>query len=123
MTNTNLLNQLAPAVMAAHENNKRALAALDGVLLGDGHVILVGDLAIKPMMRRAPGGWQLISATPCRLAEAPQYNQVAAEAIAVQLANGNNQRGRAVHIRQALNEAISTTEAMIKSLQLHETSD
>lgn len=123
MINTDLLNQLAPTVMAAHENNKRALAALDGVLLGDGHVILVGDLAIKPMMQRAPGGWQLIRATPCKLAEAPQYNQVAAEAIAGQLANGNNERGRAVHIRQALTDAIASTEAIIKSLQLFQACD
>ena len=111
------LRDAAPEFFTVHENNKRALAALDGVLLGQGHVVMVGDLAIRPTMEREAGGWRLVDATPCKLAEAPQYSQASAEAIAAALGNGNNTRGHAVHIREALGNAIAATEAIIKSLQ------
>jgi hypothetical protein len=106
----------APEFFTSHEANKRALAALDGVLLGQGHVIMVGDLAIKPTMEREAGGWRLIDATPCKLAEAPQYSKESAEVIAAALGNGNNERGQAAHIRDALGNAIAATEAIIKKL-------
>lgn len=117
MSRLELLRDAAPEFFAVHENNKRALAALDGVLLGNGHVVMVGDLAIRPTMEREAGGWRLVEATPCKLAEAPQYSQASAEAIAAALGNGNNTRGHAVHIREALGNAIAATEAIIKSLQ------
>jgi hypothetical protein len=116
MSKLDLLRDAAPEFFAVHENNKRALAALDGVLLGNGHVVMVGDLAIRPTMEREAGGWRLIDATPCKLTDAPQYSQASAEVIAGQLGNGNNERGHAVHIREALGNAIAATEAIIKKL-------
>jgi hypothetical protein len=116
MSNLDLLRDAAPQFFETHEANKRALAALDGVLLGNGHVIMVGDLAIKPTMERVGDGWRLIDATPCKLTDAPQYSQESAESIAGQLANGNDTKGRAVHIREALGDAIAATDAIIKKL-------
>jgi hypothetical protein len=117
MSNLDLLREAAPQFFETHEANKRALAALDGVLLGTGHVIMVGDLAIKPKMVREAGGWRLVEASPCKLAEAPRYSQESAESIAAALANGHNTKGHAVHIAEALSNAIAATEAIIKSLQ------
>jgi len=116
MSNLDLLREAAPQFFESHEANKRALAALDGVLLGNGHVIMVGDLAIKPALMRKVGGWLLMDATPCKLTDAPQYSKESAESIAGQLANGNDEKGRAVHIREALGDAIAATEAIIKKL-------
>ena len=112
----NELRQAAPEFFEAHEANKRALAALDGVLLGQGHIIIVGDIAMKPEMVREAGGWRMVDARPCKLAEAPQYSKGAAEMLAAEMVNGNDERGRAVHIREALGNAIASTEAIIKSL-------
>lgn len=117
MSNLNLLREAAPQFFEAHEANKRALAALDGVLLGNGHVIMVGDLVIKPIMEREAGGWRLVDVSPCKLAEAPRYSRESAEAIAAAVSNGNDEKGHAVHIGDALEAAIATTEAIIKSLQ------
>jgi hypothetical protein len=116
MSNLDLLREAAPQFFETHEANKRALAALDGVLLGNGHVVMVGDLAIKPTMMRKTGGWLLIDAAPCKLTDAPQYSLESAENIAGQLGNGNDERGRAVHIREALGDAIAASEAIIKKL-------
>ena len=117
MSNLDLLREAAPQFFETHEANKRALAALDGVLLGQGHVILVGDLAIKPKMAMIENGrWRLVDASPCKLTDAPQYSQESAESIAGQLANGNDEKGRAVHIREALGNAIAATEDIIKKL-------
>jgi hypothetical protein len=117
MSNLELLREAAPQFFESLEANKRALAALDGVLLGQGHVILIGDLAIRPTMEGEPGAWRLIDVTPCKLDQAPQFSKGAAESIADQITNGHNQKGRAVHIREALAEEIEAAEALIKSLQ------
>lgn len=106
----------APQFFESHEANKRALAALDGVLLGQGHVILVGELAIKPKMVREAGGWRLVDVSPCKLAEAPWYSKESAEQIAAAVSNGNEEKGHAVHIGDALEAAIAATEAIIKKL-------
>lgn len=116
MSNLELLREAAPQFFESHEANKRALAALDGVLLGQGHVILVGDLAIKPTMIREAGGWRLVDVSPCKLAEAPRYSRESAEKIAAAVSNGNEEKGHAVHIGDALEAAIAATEAIIISL-------
>jgi hypothetical protein len=117
MSKLDLLRDAAPEFFAVHENNKRALAALDGVLLGNGHVVMIGDLAIKPTMEREAGGWRLVDVSPCKLAEAPRYSKESAEKIAAAVSNGNDTKGHAVHIGDALEAAIAATEAIIKSLQ------
>ena len=117
MSNLDLLREAAPQFFESHEANKRALAALDGVLLGQGHIVLIGDLAIKPKMVREAGGWRLVDVSPCKLADAPRYSKESAEKIAAAVSNGNDEKGHAVHIGAALEAAIASTEAIIKSLQ------
>ena len=116
MSNLDLLREAAPQFFETHEANKRALAALDGVLLGQGHIVLIGELAIKPKMEREAGGWRLVEATPCKLTDAPQYSQESAEKIAAAISNGNDTKGHAVHIREALSNAIAASEAIIITL-------
>ena len=116
MSNLDLLREAAPQFFETHEANKRALAALDGVLLGQGHIVLIGELAIKPKMVREAGGWRLVEASPCKLTDAPQYSQESAEKIAAAVSNGNDTKGHAVHIREALSNAIAASEAIIITL-------
>ena len=100
-----------------HAANLEALEALDGVLLGQGYIIMAGDLAIVPKLTHQPGGkWLLTGATPCQVTEAPQFDIDTAATIAISIKNGAGIPGRHVHIRQALLEAIESNKILITAL-------
>jgi hypothetical protein len=100
-----------------HAANLEALQALDGVLLGQGYIIMAGDLAIQPELAHQPGGkWLLTGATPCQVTEAPRFDIDTAATIAISIKNGAGIPGRHVHIRQALLEEVERLKILIVAI-------
>jgi hypothetical protein len=71
-----------------------------------------------PITEVTEGRWLLSSARPCPIVKAQRFNQETANALAAGIKNGHGTQARAVHIRDALSEAIENHEALIKELAL-----
>lgn len=120
MTTLDQLKQTTPEFFKAHADNLATLSMLDNTLLGQGFIIMTGANAIQPELRpHTEGRWLLSSARPCPIVKAQRFNQETAEALAAGIKNGHGTQARAVHIRDALSEAIEKHEALIKELALN----
>lgn len=118
MNSLEKLEKACPAFFKAYADNVEALDKLDGVLLGQGHIIMTGENAIKPELIKQADGYQLDGAEVCAIIQAPRFNQSDAEKLAAAIKNGHGERARAVHIRDALAAAIDIQRDIIKTLAL-----
>lgn len=119
MSTLESLKQSTPEFFKAHADNLAARDMLDGVLLGQGFIIMINDNAIQPELAPLDGNrWILKSATPCPIAKAQRFEQDTAERLAAGIKNGHGTQARAVHIREALTQAIADFEQLTKELAL-----
>lgn len=117
MSTMQSMHAAMPEIFRDHANNIRALKMLDGILLGQGHIIMCDSLAIDPILAPADGGkFELIRAYPCAISNAPRFDEATAEKIAAAIVNGRGTRGRAVHVRDALLNAIAEHYQLEKKL-------
>jgi hypothetical protein len=119
MSTLDHLKETTPEFFKAHADNLAALKMLDNTLLGQGYIIMTGANAIQPeLIPHTEGRWLLSSARPCPIVKAQRFNQETAEALAAGIKNGHGTQARAVHIKDALSEAIENHESLIKELAL-----
>ena len=113
------LKQSTPEFFKAHADNVAALDMLENTLLGQGYIIMIGSNAIQPELQpHIEGRWILSSARPCPIVKAQRFNQETADALAAGIKNGHGNQARAVHIREALTQAIADFEQLTKELAL-----
>lgn len=115
------LKQSTPEFFKAYDDNLAALRGLSNILLGQGFIVMINDMAVRPELTikegiQRGGHYVLTSATACPIASAPRFTKQDAERLAAGIKNGNGAIGRAVHIRHALSDAIVKHEALIKEL-------
>lgn len=112
------LKQSTPEFFKAHADNLAALDMLKGVLLGQGYIIMINDSAVQPELAPLDTDNKFIlkSGTLCPIAKAQRFDKETAEKLAAGMQNGHGHHARAVHIRDALVQAIADFEQLIKEL-------
>lgn len=91
-----------------------ALDMLQGVLLGQGHVVRCGGLTlgfdVDPTTK--------IASNPrtVPLLRAPRYTREDARTLAAATRNGNGEQGEAVHIKDAIAQAIAELDRILAAL-------
>lgn len=115
MNSLQKLEKACPAFFKAYADNIKALSQLDGVILGQGH-IMAGENAIKPALEKQADGYQLDGAEVCAIIQAPRFEKESAETLAASIKNGHGMQARAIHIRDALAAAIDIQRDIIKTL-------
>lgn len=86
-----------------------ARAGLAGVLLGQGFVVLIGDLTVRFTVENGVAS----NPVPCPPHQATRFSREDAERVAAACRNGADERGRAVHVVEAIERAISTVSGLL----------
>lgn len=105
-------------VIAQFQADRAALVEqldrLQGVILGHGFVVrcegLTLSFTVDPVTKVAT------APVTCPLTRAPRYTREDARTLAAAVANGNGTKGEAVHIKDALAQAIAELDSLIASL-------
>ena len=94
------------------ETYRAHLAALEGLALADGYIIKCGGFALQ---FDTSAGYATKPRT-CSIFNASRFPLATATRIARTVRNGNGELGEAVHLRQALQQAIDEVRDLIRDL-------
>lgn len=86
-----------------------ARAQLRNVLLEQGFVVVIGDLTVRFTVENGVAS----DPAPCPPHLATRFSRENAERIAAACGNGLGETGRAVHVREAIERAISTVSGLL----------
>jgi hypothetical protein len=86
-----------------------ARAGLGNVLLGQGFVVEIGELTVRFTVENGVA----TDPTPCPPHQATRFCREDAERLAAACRNGHDEPGRAVHVREAIERAISTVSGLL----------
>lgn len=100
-------------------DHERALRMLDGVLLGQGHIIqFKSGLAVSPILTPINANQKRCDGvTIVQIPQAPRFDRDTAERLASAIRNGADEVPRAVHIREALEVYIDTMRKLVEDIQ------
>lgn len=106
--------QLAAQLQTDRAALVQQLSSLQGVLLGHGYVVRCQGLTLAFDVNQVTK----VASAPrtCPLRSAPRYTKQDAETLAAAVKNGNGARGQAVHIVDALKEAIAELDNLLAQL-------
>lgn len=92
------------------EDSQRQMDMLQGVILGQGYIVMVGE---SPIRFVADGSGYAVTAGVGKAAFVNRFTQEKAEEIAALVHNGHGEKGKAVFVRDAILMEIARIQSVI----------